>query len=321
MLVLLAAIVAVEAHSAQTVDAEALRTGKGVLVLQCGSDWCVSGESVRKAFESPAFARTKVGSQFVTAVYDDMDQITDDVRAANQRVSPILIRTKRFPAITCYIPNGKERCVFAQIENVPMSATAEKLAKAVANLGKKKDEAVALFKKAANAKNPEEAAECYGRGFDILAKLMGPFHFNELTTGNCGWRKEWDALVKLDAGDRYGWLAHFDLDEYKTVALVESVTNDKANGDLNKAKKLVAKYKAIPQNHFSPNQKQFVKILEYAISQEGTDKPLTSPQKAIMKDVYALGRDTLWGQFAMGRLMMDGEKIESKGLKHARSMV
>ena len=316
MLVLLAALVAAEVYSAQSVDSEALRAGKGALVLQCGSDWCVSGENVRKAFESNAFAKSKAGQQFVTAVYDDMDSLTDDVKAKNELVKPILIRTKRFPAITCYALVDKELRVFAQVENVPGNVTGEKLGKAIAKVAAMKDRAVGFFTKAAMAKSPEEAADCYGQGFDILASMMGPFHFNELKDGKTAWRKEWDALVKLDAGDRFGWLAHFELDDYKTVANVEAVTQAKEN-DKNKAAKLVAQAKALPQKHFTPTQKQYVKIMEYALTQEGTDKPLTSAQKALMKEVFALGRDTIWGQFAMGRLIMDGEKIESKGLKHA----
>jgi hypothetical protein len=317
MLVLIAALAAAELRSAPSVDAEALRSGKGVLVLQCGSDWCVSGESVREAFESPAFARTKAGQQYVRAVYDDMDNPTDAVTAKNQLISPILIRTKRFPAITCYALVDNELRVFAQIENVPYNVTPEKLGKAIAKVTAVKDKAVALFKKAASAKTPEEAADMYGQGFDMIAQLMGPFHFEELKSGKCGWRKEWDELVKLDAGDRYGWLAHFYLDEYKTVANVEAVTNAKTDGARGKAEQLVAAAKALPQKHMTPNQKQYVYIMEYALSQNGTDKPLTTQEKVLMQRVFELGRDTIWGQFAMGRLIMDGEKIESKGLKHA----
>ena len=39
------------------VDVLAARAGKGVLVLQTGSDWCVSGEKVRRVFESAEFRR------------------------------------------------------------------------------------------------------------------------------------------------------------------------------------------------------------------------------------------------------------------------
>ncbi len=314
---ILAALVAVEVRSAQSVDSEALRANKGALVLQCGSDWCVSGEDVRKAFESGAFAKSKAGQQYVTAVYDDMDNLTDEAKAKNALVKPILIRTKRFPAITCYALVDKELRVFAQIENVPSNVTGEKLGKAVAKVTAMKDKVVALFKKAASAKSEEEAADCYGQGFDILAAMMGPFHFKELKNGNCAWRKEWDALVRLDAGDRFGWLAHFDIDDYRAVANVAALTAAKADGDNAKAANMVKKAKALPQTHFTPAQKQYVKIMEYALSQNGTDKPLSSAEHALMKEVFALGRDTIWGQFAMGRLMMAGENIQSKGLRHA----
>ena len=56
-----------------SVTDQASRAGKGILVLQIGSDWCVSGDDVRQAFESDAFKRT-VGSKYVLAVFDDMDK-------------------------------------------------------------------------------------------------------------------------------------------------------------------------------------------------------------------------------------------------------
>ncbi|MBR1870392.1 MAG: hypothetical protein IJ802_01010, partial [Kiritimatiellae bacterium] len=87
--------------AATTLDSDAMRAKKGALVLQTGSDWCVSGERVRTTFEG-AFKRTKTGSQFVTGVWDDMDSPTAAVNAKNEAVKPLLIRTKRFPAITCF---------------------------------------------------------------------------------------------------------------------------------------------------------------------------------------------------------------------------
>ncbi len=316
VLTCLAALSAFLARAAQSVDSEALRAGKGALVLQCGSDWCVSGESVREVFESPAFKRSKVGSQFVTGIYDDMDNLTDAVKAANELARPLLIRTKRFPAITCFTPGPNMR-VYAQIENVPANVTPEKLAKAIAKVTARKDKAEALFKKAAAAKG-EEAADLYGEGFDILASMMGIFHFKELTTGNHGWRKEWDELVKLDAGDRYGWIAHFTLDEYATVAAVQKLSEMKENGSRSQCDAYVRKYKALPDKHFDANQKQFVKVLEYALADNPTGTPLSADGKRLLKEALALGRDTFWGQFAMGRLIMDGEKIESKGLPAAK---
>ena len=120
------------------VDVQAARAGKGVLVLQTGSDWCVSGEQVRKVFESSEFRRA-VGSKYILAVYDEMEEPTDAVKESNALVSEILVRTKRFPAITCYAPGTRLR-VFAQVENVPGDITAEKLAELVSKLSARKNQ-------------------------------------------------------------------------------------------------------------------------------------------------------------------------------------
>ena len=312
MFVTMLAVVCAVARGASGLESEAMRSAKGALVLQVGSDWCVSGEDVRKAFESPEFKKL-AGAKYALGVYDEMNSPTAAVTAKNEHVKPLLIRTKRFPAITCYTPTMK---VFAQIENVPNSVTGEKLAKAVLKQTKKKDAAEALFKKAAAAKG-EEAANLYGQGFDLLASMMGPFHFKELTSGDHGWRAEWDELVKLDAGDRFGWLAHFRMDEYETVSMVEKVTNLKESS-IAQARQFVEDTKKIPDAHFTPNQKQCVLVMEYALEANGSGGALTSNGKRVLREAFALGRDTLWGQFAMGRLMMDGDSIESKGLYHAK---
>lgn len=285
----------------------AAQTQKGVLVLQVGSDWCVSGENVCKAFESREFKKA-VGGKYVLAVYDEMDSPTDAVKAKNEQVKSLLIRTKRFPALTCYAP-GKPPRVFAQIENIPGSVTPEKLARAIARLEARKDKAEQLFREAASAKG-DAAANLYGEGFDLLAPMMGIFHQNELKKGKTAWTKEWEALRKLDAGDRFGWVRHFNLDDYACVELLAKGVRD---GD----SKLVSELLSIPQTHFSTSQKQFMKVLAYAKDSDGTGRPLSPSGKAILKEAFALGRDTFWGQYAMGRLMMDGEKIESKGLYRA----
>ena len=48
---LAAALLAAPAFAASDVLSQASRADKGVLVLQVGSDWCVSGEDVRKALD------------------------------------------------------------------------------------------------------------------------------------------------------------------------------------------------------------------------------------------------------------------------------
>ena len=317
---LLAAALSLLAAADEGIEKTASRSGKGILVLQTGSDWCVSGEKVRKAFESPAFAKA-VGSKYELAVYDEMESPTDEVKQKNAPVSEVLIRTKRFPAITCYAPGKKPR-VFAQIENVPYDVTPETLAKAIAKVAAKKDKAEALFKSASTRKG-EAAADMYGEGFDLLASMMGPFHFKELTTGKWSWGEAWEKLSKLDEGDGFGWLKHFAMDEYECINMVDKVTSERKKAEENhdsspaEAAKIVEAIKRVPQKHFTANQRQCVKIMEYALTGR-TDKPLKPQEKKLLQDAFDMGRETLWGQYAMGRLIMDGEKIESKGLPRAK---
>ena len=307
--VLLAAVSSVQAAPVKA-EAQAARAGKGILVLQTGCDWCVSGEQVRKVFESSEFRRA-VGSKFLLFVYDEMDAPTDAVKESNDLLSNILIRTKRFPAITCYAA-GQPLRVFAQMENVSNDVTALTLSKAVAENAARREQAEALFKKASYAKG-EKAADFYGAAFDILVGMMGPFHANEVTTGKCGWTAEWKALSELDANDSFGWLKHFEMDEHKCVSMVEKVTDERKNAST----ALLDKMLRVPQTHFTANQRQCIKILEYAATTDGTDKPLKASEKIALKAAFEMGRNTFWGQYAMGRLMMDGEKIESKGLASA----
>ena len=98
----LALLVAGWSAGAISVESEALRAKKGVLILQCGSDWCVSGESVRGVFESTAFKKGKVAQKYALATYDEMDNPTAAAKAKNEDCQSLIIRTKRFPAITCY---------------------------------------------------------------------------------------------------------------------------------------------------------------------------------------------------------------------------
>ena len=99
--------------------------GRGIIILQAGSDWCVSGEDVRKVFEGDAFRRS-VGSKYLFAVYDDRDAPDVQTVAANETLKPAVIRSKRFPAITCVTPPPAR--FFAQFENLRRTITAERLA-------------------------------------------------------------------------------------------------------------------------------------------------------------------------------------------------
>ena len=72
-----------------------LAGGKGLLVLQCGSDWCVSGEDVRKVFEGSEFRKLLAG-KYELAVYDDMEDPPPKVKAENERLARWRVASRRF---------------------------------------------------------------------------------------------------------------------------------------------------------------------------------------------------------------------------------
>ena len=136
----------------------ASRQNKGILVLHVGSDWCVSGDDVRKVFQSPEF-KGFVGKNYVLAVYDDMDNPTEKVKESNREVDPVRVPTRRYPAITCITP--RENKFFAQIENIPRNVTPAKLAAAIKKVTaqKDKDEALPLIQRFYNLGFNIEATE------------------------------------------------------------------------------------------------------------------------------------------------------------------
>ena len=176
--------------------------GGHLLVLQCGSDWCESGEDVRKVFESATF-RDALGSGWEFAVYDDMDAPTPDVKAANEPLSKLRVESKRFPAITCLTP--EPRRFFAQLENIPFDVTAKALAAQVAAATSAKDEAVRLFGMAKASGDAAKAADAYGEAFALLSAQVGEFNGKSLREGGLAFADEWKALVKLDVGNWGKW--------------------------------------------------------------------------------------------------------------------
>ena len=296
-----------------SVTDQASRAGKGILVLQIGSDWCVSGDDVRQAFESDAFKRT-VGSKYVLAVFDDMDKPDARTIAANEAVKPALVRTKRFPALTCITPPPAR--LFAQIENLPRSVTGEKLAAVVLKLAKVKDEAEKLFRtgRTLRTRKPSEAADAIGAAFDLLWRQVGEFNTAALREGPLAYAEEWETLRDLDADDRYGWVRHFTMGD--GVDLVTKANQFRTEGEFTSGKAYIASLRRIPQAHFTPNQRQCIDMAEYALWRK--DGTRTAENTALLEHAFSLGRDTFWGQSAMGYLILSGKKIERTPFRRAK---
>jgi hypothetical protein len=272
---------------------------KCLLILQCGSDWCESGEDVRRVFESAAF-RKVMGKDFDYAVYDDCDAPTPAIRAANAKVAPWRVETKRFPAITC-LTGGKRR-FFAQLENIPYDVTAESLAERIGAAVKKKDLALRLFEAARRTGIDARRAAAYGGGLALLASQAGDFNEHVIRQGRLAWTLEWKELVNLDRGNRFGWRHRFE--SGNGLQFITKATKFRQDGDFTGGQAFVASLRAIPTNHLTVIQRQAIELTEYALWRKDTAHAEANIR--LLQQALAMGRDTLWGQCALGYLVLAG---------------
>lgn len=277
--------------------------GKMLLVLQCGSDWCESGEDVRRVFEGREFRRY-LGRGYAFAVYDDMDSPTPAVSAQNKSLADLRVKSKRFPAITCL--TRAPRRFFAQIENIPFDVKAKDLADSIVKAAKKKDEAYRLFSKAKRSSNEKTRADSYGKAFELLTGQVGEFNEKAIREGKVAWKEEWDALAALDKEDRFGW--RFRFERGIGVEFVEKATKFRTSDDFAGGVNFINGLRRIPSEHFTTVQKQMVDMAEYALWRK--DSSRDAENRKLLHRVLSLGRDTIWGRSALGYLRLAGENLE-----------
>lgn len=280
-------------------------SGKGMLVLQCGSDWCESGEDVRRVFTSPEF-RTALGGKFELAVYDDMENPTPKVKAANAALKDLRVETMRFPAITCL--TDRPHRFFAQLENIPFDVTPKALADMVLSAAKKKDDAVRLFRRGRG--KGADAANALGKGFEILESQVGEFEFGHLFKGPLAWEEQWRHLEEIDPHDRQGWRRRFTMGY--GVDLIEKASSFGRYGEAKEWEEFEKEILAIPTNNLSVVQRQCLLLVPYAYAHgsEAGSLSASASELDLFRTVLGMGRDTVWGQFALGRLSMAGESVE-----------
>ena len=287
--------------------------GGGAIVLQVGSDWCESGEDVRKTFKSPAFRRIVRSGGFDLAVYDDMESPTPRVASANKALERVRVPSCRYPAIS--LVSSSPHRLFGLIENIPFDVEPEILARQINAAIAAHKEAEAQFRlggRMVKANKPQEAADAYGRGFEILSDHVGELERKRLRVGRFAYVKEWQELVRLDKDNRYGWKMRFE-SEYG-VELVEEANKLREKGYADAQQKFIASIRRIPTDHLTVVQRQCIEMAEYAIVRDGA----SAKAEKLLRKTLALGRDTVWGQCAMGYLILSGADIEKKEPRRAK---
>ena len=299
----------VESGSAAMDGTAGTKDGSHLLVLQCGSDWCESGDYVRRVFESAEF-RDALGPGWELAVYDDMDEPTPEVKESNKKLAAMRVESVRFPAITCL--TAEPRRFFAQLENIPFDVTAKDLAAKIAAAAKAKDEAVRLFGVAKGTEDAEKSADAYGEAFALLSANVGDFG-KRLREGSLAYADEWKALQNLDRDDRFGWKFRFTSESGESA--IAKATKFRKDGDFAGGAGYIASLLAIPTNHLTVVQRQAIDIAEYALWR--TDPMRKASNAEVLHDALSLGRDTVWGQCALGYLILSGEKHERRARHRA----
>ena len=279
--------------------------GKGMLILQCGSDWCESGEDVRRVFTGQEF-RAALGGKFDLAVYDDMENPTPKVKAENAKLEKLCVMSMRLPAITCL--TEKPHRLFAQLENIPFDVTPQSLAEMVQAAARKRDEAMKLFDHGRG--KGADAANALGRGFELLESQVNEFDRQHLFNGPHAWEEQWRHLEEIDAGDRFGWRRRFTMGY--GLDIVEKASSFGRLAESDKWAGFKKSLDAIPTNNLSAVQRQCLEIVPYAYAHgSGSGSGSVSASELdLFRRVLAMGRDTVWGQFALGQLALAGEKVE-----------
>lgn len=300
-----AACLAAHSHAAPQNAAETVNPPADLIVLHCGSDWCVSGENVRKTFESRAF---RAGISAECIVFDDMDAPPPEVKKRNDALRKTVPDTQRYPAVTC-VARSPSR-LYARFENLPRGIEAAKLRKLADDAAKVKAKAVELFAKGAKFRErglEQEAANAYGKGFAALEAQVGDRDVELLRKGAFAWKEEWAALCELDKDDRYGWKFRFEAG--KALWAVEKASGFRRKGDFKGGEAFVSALRAIPQRHMTVEQRQAVDIAEYSLWRDAKDAARREANAKLLDHALSLGRDTFWGQCALGFIVRGGKKM------------
>ena len=287
-----------------------------VFLLQIGSDWCVSGNDVKETFESAEFRNSAArlcgsGENFRFEIYDDMDAPNEAAKAANAKVARFRVETKRFPAITCVSgPKPLDPATakfFAAIENIPCDISPDGLAGKISAAVKGRDRVEELLAKASSA-NAGGASKLYSEAFDELFAMAGDMNAKSVKSGALSWEKEWKAFEAADKAEGAGWLRRHTLGT--GIDLVEKASSFRKKGDFKGGEEFIRSLQSPSLAPLTPVQRQSIDMAAYALWRTSPER--AESNKSLLKGILERGRDSVWGQAALGYLILAGEKFEMR---------
>ncbi len=300
---LLLALGAMTGARGEDLKAQALREKKPCMVLCVGSDWCISGEAVRRTFTSDAFRKALKGP-WLFGVRNAWDHpCPAAVSNENARVKSLPTATDRYPALFLFDEKGEK---FAGLENLPFDLTGTGLAARVAACVAVRDQARGHF-----------AAGRYGEGLDLLRSQVP--HFLSKQRKNqmvlAAGAAEWAKMRGADPEDKEGWCLHFTMgDGIADVAKANGLATHPAEGT-----NFIATLRQRPMGRCTVEQRQSVDMAEFAFLRR--DPAARSRCIDLLQKVYTADPATLWGWAAQGFLSDFGAAVAPAATNRAAAVV
>lgn len=277
---------------------ERLAESRGALsgvVLAVGGDWCVSGEQVRRTYESREF-RSILGAEFLFGIWDRREKPGDAAWAdACEFLRGLDCGTRRFPAIFLYDGKGRRTGV---AENLPARISPADLAACVQRLRAGQREADRLF-----------AERRFGEGLELLSRQCpGLLRADRKKGWVSDIRPEAVAALRADpSADAASWLLRLTMDD--GIGFVSAANGHGLAKSREAGEKFIAELRGKPARHLTVEQRQSFDMAEFAFRRH--DPEARARCLDLLRDVFAQCPTSFWGWAAHGYLGDFGETVEA----------
>ncbi len=268
---------------------QAAESGKMILIYYHGSDWCESGETAIKVWNSPEF-RAPLSSKYLFGQFDSPSLETEAITAANQPAKSLEIDVRQYPAMVMYTSKGE---VCGLYNNVPYNVTAQQWTEQINQMNSVWDKANQLKIKA-ESQTGEEAVNTAAEFFNTLI----PQAELGLLRSDKAFKSVWQQMESQDPEDKTGWRRFYNFD---FMYYGNKVSDFRNNENIEQGKEFIEQEQNDLRNfRLSTEQKQVLAILPFILNR---NKPECQEENiALLKKVVLMDPTTRIGIGAAGWL-------------------
>ncbi|MDO4551615.1 MAG: PA14 domain-containing protein [Planctomycetia bacterium] len=270
-----------------------------ILIYYHGSDWCVSGETALKVWESSELQKS-LQEEYLTGTFDIPQEETESVKAANAPVQSLKVPINQFPAMAMYTPQGE---CFAIWGNIPYNITPKRWQLKVRQISQVWKKALPLKEKALSGSG-ESAVNSAAEFFQMLIPLSSLGHLRS----DRGFKSVWQVMEKQDPDDKTGWRRFFNFSFQRYGNKVSEFRN---NNNFTEGEEYIQQEQNDPRNDkLTVEQKQVLELLPFVLYRQDPERREEHIQ--LLKKVVLMDSTTRWGIGAAGWLKEWGEESPVK---------